>query len=104
MSAEDYRKIFVPAGGCGACALPGRGIKKVEAAHWLDELGIARAMWMLCMENFGPLIVESDLEGNSLFETQNARINQRIAMLYEGPKEPALRRHGETDDKTEELI
>ena len=53
---------------------------------------------------FGPLIVESDLEGNSLFEQQNARINQRIAMLYEGLKEPALRRHGETDDKTEELI
>jgi len=44
------------------------------------------------------------LQGNSLFEQQNARINQRIAMLYEGLKEPALRRHGETDDKTEELI
>lgn len=61
-------------------------------------------MWVLRVENFGPLIVESDLEGNSLFEQQNARINQRFAMLCEGLKEPALRRHGETDDKTEELI
>ncbi|MDH5558698.1 MAG: fumarate hydratase C-terminal domain-containing protein [Alphaproteobacteria bacterium] len=111
MSAEDYRDIFVPAGavylttvGYGTGALLGRGIKKVEAAHWLDELGIAQAMWVLRVENFGPLIVESDLQGNSLFEQQNARINQRIAMLYEGLKEPALRRHGETDDKTEELI
>jgi L(+)-tartrate dehydratase beta subunit len=111
MSPEDYRNTFVPAGavylttvGYGTGALLGRGIKEVQAAHWLDELGIAQAMWVLRVENFGPLIVESDLEGNSLFEQQNARINQRIAMLYEGLKEPALRRHGETDDKTEELI
>jgi L(+)-tartrate dehydratase beta subunit len=61
-------------------------------------------MWVPRVENFGPLIVESDLKGNSLFEQQNAWINQRFAMLYEGLKEPALRRHGETDDKTEELI
>jgi L(+)-tartrate dehydratase beta subunit len=111
MSPEDYRNTFVPAGavylttvGYGSGALLGRGIEEVQAAHWLDELGIAQAMWVLRVENFGPLIVESDLEGNSLFEQQNARINQRIAMLYEGLKEPALRRHGETDDKTEELI
>ena len=111
MSAEDYRTVFVPAGavylttvGYGTGALLGRGIRQVEAAHWLDELGIAQAMWVLRVENFGPLIVESDLEGNSLFEAQNAQINDRIATLYEGLKEPALKRHGETDDKTEELI
>jgi L(+)-tartrate dehydratase beta subunit len=111
MSADDYRNIFVPAGavylttvGYGTGALLGRGIKKVEAAHWLNELGIAQAMWVLRVENFGPLIVESDLEGNSLFEQQNALINPRIKKLYEGLKQPALRRHGETDDKTEELI
>ena len=111
MSAEDYRTIFVPAGavylttvGYGTGALLGRGIKKVEAAHWLDELGIAQAMWVLRVENFGPLIVESDLQGNSLFEQQNAEINPRIEKLYAGLKQPVLRRHGETDDKTEELI
>ena len=111
MSAGVYRDIFVPAGavyfttvGYGTGALLGRCIRQVEAAHWLDELGIAQAMWVLRVEKFGPLIVESDLAGNSLFEAQNAQINQRIEKLYEGLKEPALRRHGETDDKTEELI
>jgi L(+)-tartrate dehydratase beta subunit len=111
MSAQVYRDIFVPAGavylttvGYGSGALLGRGIKKVEACHWLDELGIAQALWVFRVENFGPLIVECDLQGNSLFEQQNAQINQRIAKLYEGLKEPVLRRHGETDDKTEELI
>jgi hypothetical protein len=48
--------------------------------------------------------VESDLEGNSLFEHRNAAIVQRIAMLCAGLMEPALRRPGEIDDKTEELI
>ncbi len=111
MAAEDYRKTFVPAGavylttvGYGTGALLGRGIEAVEAVHWFEELGIAQAMWVFRVKNFGPLIVESDLAGNSLFEAQNAQINKRIAKLYEGLKEPALRRHGETDDKTEELI
>ena len=90
--------------GDGAGALLGRGIEAVEACHWLEELGIAQAMWVFRIANFGPLIVESDLQGNSLFERQNAEINARIGKLYEGLKEPALKRHGETDDKTEELI
>ena len=61
-------------------------------------------MWVLRVESFGPLIVERDRQGNSLFEAQNAQINERIGKLYESLKKPALRRHGETDDKTEELI
>jgi L(+)-tartrate dehydratase beta subunit len=39
-----------------------------------------------------------------LLAQQNAEINKRIEMLYEGLKTPALRRYGETDNKTEELI
>jgi L(+)-tartrate dehydratase beta subunit len=111
MSAEHYRELFVPAGavylttvGYGTGALLGRGIKGVEAVHWLDELGIAKAMWILRVENFGPLLCESDLAGNSLFERNNAEINQRVAGLYEGLRPPALSRYGETGDKTEELI
>ncbi len=111
MSAAHYRDIFVPAGavyfttvGYGTGALLGRGIRKVEAAYWLDELGIAQAMWLLRVERFGPLLVESDLEGNSLFETNNRAINARIEAAYAGLRPPALSRYGETDDKTRELI
>jgi len=111
MNPRVYRETFVPAGavylttvGYGTGALLGRGIKAVEAVHWMDELGIAQAMWVFRVENFGPLIADSDLQGNSLFEAQNREINKRIGKLYEGLKLPALRRHGETDDKTEELI
>lgn len=111
MNADHYREIFVPAGavylttvGYGTGALLGRGIKDVEAVNWLDELGIAQAMWILKVENFGPLLVESDLAGNSLFERNNAEVNARVEGLYEGLKPPALSRYGETRNKTDELI
>ena len=111
MSSSDYQSAFVPAGavylttvGYGTGALLGRGIKKVEAAHWLDELGVAQAMWVLRVENFGPLLVESDLQGRSLFEENNTEVNGKIAKLYDGLKAPSLSRYGETDDKTKELI
>ena len=50
------------------------------------------------------VLVECDIHGNSLFERNNAEINERVESLYEGLRPPALRRFGETRDKTEELI
>ncbi|HRD78741.1 MAG TPA: fumarate hydratase C-terminal domain-containing protein [Hyphomicrobiaceae bacterium] len=111
MSSEIYRKSFVPVGaiylttvGYGTGALLGRGIKKVVAAHWAKELGLAQAMWVLDVEHFGPFIVDSDMQGNSLFERENAKIAPGLAKLYEGTRPATLRRFGETDDKTDELI
>jgi len=72
--------------------------------HWFDELGIAQAMWMFEVENFGPFIVDSDLAGNSLFAQQGDIVNQRIAGLYEGLRPPALHRFGETDDRRDEVM
>jgi L(+)-tartrate dehydratase beta subunit len=111
MTSEIYRRHFVPhtaiyltTVGYGTGALLGRGIKRVAGVYWLDELGLAQAAWVLDVENFGPFLVESDLDGNSLFERENAKVAPGIARLYEGTRSPALRRYGETDDKTEELI
>ncbi|MGD2171511.1 MAG: fumarate hydratase C-terminal domain-containing protein [Gammaproteobacteria bacterium] len=111
MSAADYRDILVPAGavylttvGYGTGALLGRGIKGVREVYWMEELGNAQAMWIFEVENFGPFIVESDLEGNSLFEQQGRLVNDNLEKLYEGLKAPALARYGETDDRKDELI
>jgi L(+)-tartrate dehydratase beta subunit len=111
MSEEDYRTYFVPNGaiylttvGYGTGALLGRGIRRVLDVHWLAELGIAQAMWVLEVENFGPFLVESDLEGNSLFESQNRQINAGIERLYEGLRAPALKRYGETTSREDEVI
>ncbi len=111
MTEADYKTYFVPNGavylttvGYGTGALLGRGVKRVIAAHWLEELGIAQAMWVFEVENLGPFLVESDLEGNSLLERANRELNQRVEGLYEGLKKPALGRYGETTSRTDEII
>ena len=111
MSVEDYKKHFVPNGaiylttvGYGTGALLGRGVTRVKTVHWNEELGLAQAMWVLEAENMGPFIVESDLKGNSLFERENAKIAANIEKAYEGTKPATLKRFGETDDRTDELI
>ena len=111
MSGADYRSILAPRGavylttvGYGTGALLGRGIKRVRDVFWIEELGIAQAMWVLEVESFGPLLVDGDIHGNSLFERQQAEINANLGRLYEGLKPPALQRYGETDDRRDELI
>ncbi|MEN8254375.1 MAG: fumarate hydratase C-terminal domain-containing protein [Verrucomicrobiota bacterium] len=111
MPPAVYRDIFVPNGavylttvGYGTGALLGRGIHAVRDVHLLEEFGIAQAMWIFEVKRFGPFIVESDLQGNSLFEAQNEAINRNIEQLYAGSRPPALHRYGETDRRDEELI
>jgi L(+)-tartrate dehydratase beta subunit len=93
MTSETYRQTFVPNNaiylttvGYGTGALLGRGIKGVPAVHWREELGLAQAVWVLDVENFGPFLVESDLQGNSLFERENAKIAPGIEQLYAGTR------------------
>lgn len=111
MTSDIYREMFVPNNaiylttvGYGTGALLGRGIKEVPGVYWKDELGFAQAVWVLDVEHFGPFIVESDLDGNSLFEAENAKIAPGIDKLYEGTRPATLRRYGETDRKTDEVI
>jgi L(+)-tartrate dehydratase beta subunit len=111
MPADDYKTVLAPGGavylttvGYGTGALLGRGIQRVREVFWLDELGIAQAMWLFEVKNFGPFIVESDLAGNSLFAQHGEVINAGIEQLYAGLKPPALHRYGETDDRKHEVM
>lgn len=67
-------------GGCAALA--SQSIKKVASVYWHD-LGMAEAVWEFQVEEFGPLIVGIDPEGNDLFEkvNENAKLH-----LYEKGK------------------
>ena len=110
MSSADYKKYFIPnraiyltTVGYGTGALLGRGIKDVKV-YWLEELGIAQAIWVLDVQNFGPFLVESDFEGRSLFEESNDKVNQNIDDLYHGLKRPALARYGETTSRKDEVV
>ena len=58
--------IYVVAtGGCAALYVD--AVEKIESVDWLD-LGMPEAMWNLKVNNFGPLIVAMDSEGNSLYD------------------------------------
>ncbi|MBW3096445.1 fumarate hydratase C-terminal domain-containing protein [Pseudohoeflea coraliihabitans] len=111
MTSRDYKTHFVPNNaiylttvGYGTGALLGRGIKSVKTLHWRKELGLAQAMWVIEAENMGPFIVESDRDGNSLFERENAKIAKNLERVYEGTKPAVLKRFGETDDRSDEVI
>ncbi len=51
-------------GGCGA--LGAKAVKKIINVYWLD-LGIPEAMWILEVENLGPMIVTIDSKGRNLY-------------------------------------
>ncbi len=111
MSSKDYKSYFVPNGaiylstvGYGTGALLGRGIERVEAVHWEEELGLAQAMWVIRCNNMGPFIVASDRHGNCLFERENEKISKNLERVYEGTRPATLKRYGETDDKSDEVI
>ena len=111
MTSKDYKSFFVPNGaiylstvGYGTGALLGRGVENVEAVHWDEELGLAQAMWVLKCNNMGPFIVASDKDGNCLFERENAKIAENLHRVYEGTRPATLKRYGETDDRTDEVM
>ena len=111
MTSEDYKQYFVPNGavylstvGYGTGALLGRGIERVEAVHWNEELGLAQAMWVIKCSKMGPFMVASDLEGNCLFERENAKIAENIPRVYEGTTPAVLKRYGESNDPTDEVV
>lgn len=111
MSETDYAQHFVPnravyltTVGYGTGALLGRGVRRVRAVYWLAELGIAQAVWVLEVENFGPFLVDCDLAGNSLFAAMDRAISDRVAGLYAGLRPPALGRFGEVIDRSREIF
>jgi len=89
-----YREWFVPHGavylttvGYGLGAMYGKSIKRVLDVHWLQELGIAQALWVLEVERIGPFLVETkscDSEGG-FAPLPNLPQTRPIA-----PAEPAL--------------
>ncbi len=61
-------------GGCAVLAAS--LVREVREVHWL-ELGMPEAMWVMEVENFGPLLVSIDAQGNNLFEQQKAIYNEK---------------------------
>ncbi|HET8576706.1 MAG TPA: fumarate hydratase C-terminal domain-containing protein [Methylomirabilota bacterium] len=111
LTERAYREWFVPHGaiylttvGYGMGAAYGRSIKRVLEVHWLKELGIAQALWVLEVERIGPFLVEGDADGRSLFALANREINLRLEEVYKTLPPPALSRFGEVLARTDEVV
>jgi fumarate hydratase subunit beta len=68
-------------GGCGATAAS--QIKRVVGVEWLD-LGIPEAVWILDVENFGPLVVSMDSCGNSIYADVKETTKMNLTSLKAG--------------------
>jgi len=65
----------------GAAVLAAKSIKHVEGVEWID-LGMPEAMWILEVEDFGPLTVAIDAHGNNVFETIQTKADERKKAIY----------------------
>lgn len=62
-------------GGCAALAA--ELIKEVKAVYWLD-LGMPEAVWVLRVEEFGPLIVGIDAKGKDIFAEVREKAQKQL--------------------------
>ncbi|MDH5437439.1 MAG: FumA C-terminus/TtdB family hydratase beta subunit [Candidatus Bathyarchaeota archaeon] len=78
---EKYGAVYGAFTG-GAAVLAAKAIKKVRSVEWLD-LGMPEALWILEVEDFGPLIVAIDAHGNNVFENVQKQVKGNKQKIYE---------------------
>ena len=66
----------------GAAILAAKAIKNVRTVEWLD-LGMPEAMWILEVEEFGPLTVAIDSHGNNLFMEVQKKVEENKQRIYQ---------------------
>lgn len=66
----------------GAGALAARAIVRVADVHWLKEIGIPEAVWMLKVNRFGPLIVTMDSHGKSMYNKITGQVQKNLARIH----------------------
>jgi len=65
----------------GAAVLAAKAIKQVKGVEW-NDLGMPEALWILEVEDFGPLTVAIDAHGNNLFETIQNKADAEKPAIY----------------------
>ena len=64
----------------GAAVLAAKCVRRVVKVEWLD-LGMPEALWVLEVEDFGPLIVTMDSRGDSLYERLELEVRSKLESL-----------------------
>jgi L(+)-tartrate dehydratase beta subunit len=111
MSQQMYQTVFKKHGAVclstmpyGIGAIYGKAVTGVRDVYWKDLLGISEAMWLLEVNELGPLLVDGDSEGNSYVADHAEEVNAPLIEIYKELPELILKRFGEVTDPTEELI
>jgi fumarate hydratase subunit beta len=73
---KELGGVYLMATG-GCAALYAQQVEKVENVHWLD-LGMPEAVWVLQVNQLGPLVVGIDSKGNSLSQNVLKEVRSRI--------------------------
>ena len=58
-----------------------RCVTRINSVHWLD-LGLPEALWEMHFEGFGPLIVETDVHGNSYYDHILDSLDNKVNAAY----------------------
>ena len=66
-------------GGCAVVAA--QAVEEIVDVEW-EDFGMAEALWVLRVKEFGPLIVSIDTRGNNLFAENRARYQERLVNTY----------------------
>ncbi len=67
----------------GAGALAAKSFREVLNVYYLDELGSPEAIWIIRAENFGPLIVSIDPQGNNWNRISREKMERNKSMIFE---------------------
>jgi tartrate/fumarate subfamily iron-sulfur-dependent hydro-lyase beta chain len=79
---KKYGMVYLLAApGCGV--LHAQAVKQVKRVHWLEEMGMPEAIWVLEVREWGPLIVGMDSQGNSIFQAIKEEGLKKLDRLVE---------------------
>jgi len=78
-AAKEFGAVYCDYTG-GAAVLAAKAIEEVEKVEWLD-LGMPEALWVLRVNEFGPLVVTIDSTGKNLHEDLTQEIEKRKSKI-----------------------
>lgn len=66
----------------GAALLAADRVKEVVEVHWFDLLGMPECLWVLEVEEFGPLMIGIDAHGNNFFVENSKKTMDKKVDAY----------------------
>jgi len=73
---KKHKAVYATFTG-GAAVLAAAAVKRVVNVYWLEELGIPEAVWVLEVDEFGPLVVTIDSTGRNYYEEKLSKAREK---------------------------